>query len=175
MESSDIGEFRVDARPDEQLFHPIRNGACKVLVPFLLQLEVTEREVMRNPQAALQLLKELHALGVKLAMDDFGTGTSSLSLLREYPFDTIKIDRSFVQDLTTNRDVLAVIHATIGLIENLGMSSLAEGVEQFEQVAVLQSLGCRFAQGYFFSKPVTAAQAFDSEARVEHRQRLTAS
>lgn len=140
-----------------------------------LQLEVTEREVMRNPEAALVLLNELHELGVRLAMDDFGTGTSSLSLLREYPFDTIKIDRSFVKDLTTNRDVLAVIHATIGLIENLGMSSLAEGVEQFEQVAVLQSLGCRFAQGYFFSKPVTAAQAVESAARVEHRQRLAAS
>jgi diguanylate cyclase (GGDEF)-like protein/PAS domain S-box-containing protein len=140
-----------------------------------LQLEVTEREVMRNPAAALVLLNELHELGVKLAMDDFGTGTSSLSLLREYPFDTIKIDRSFVQDLTSNRDVLAVIHATIGLIENLGMCSLAEGVEQFEQVAVLQSLGCRFAQGYFFSKPVTAAQAFESVARIEHRQRMAAS
>ncbi len=95
-------------------------------------------------------------MGVKLAMDDFGTGTSSLSLLREYPFDTVKIDRAFLEDLTNNRDVLAVIHATISLVENLGMASLAEGVEQAAQVAVLQSLGCRYAQGYFFARPVAA-------------------
>ena len=116
-----------------------------------LQLEVTEREVMRNPEASLELMHELRRLGVQLAMDDFGTGTSSLAFLREYPFDTIKIDRSFVKDLTIGRDVLAVIHATISLIENFGMASLAEGVEQPAQLAVLQSLGCRYAQGYVFS------------------------
>ena len=126
------------------------------LPPHALQLEVTEREIMRNPEVALALMQELKAQGVKLAMDDFGTGTSSLGCLRNYPFDTIKIDRSFVQDVTVSADVLAVIHATINLVENLGMASLAEGVEDPGQVAVLQSLGCRFAQGYFFSRPVTA-------------------
>jgi EAL domain-containing protein (putative c-di-GMP-specific phosphodiesterase class I) len=89
-------------------------------------------------------------------MDDFGTGTSSLGLLRSYPFNTIKIDQSFVKDLTTSRDVLAVIHATINLVENLGMASLAEGVEEPAQVAILQSLGCRYAQGYLFSRPMTS-------------------
>ncbi|MDE1923860.1 MAG: EAL domain-containing protein, partial [Gammaproteobacteria bacterium] len=127
-----------------------------------LQLEVTEREVMRDPKASLALMGELRTLGVRLAMDDFGTGTSSLAFLRDYPFDTIKIDRSFVRDLNTNPDVLAVIHATVNLVENLGMASLAEGVEEASQVAVLQSLGCRYAQGYLFSRPVSAGRLLDS-------------
>ena len=125
-----------------------------------LQLEVTEREVMRNPEASLQLIQDLRELGIRLAMDGFGTGTSSLSCLRDYPFDVIKIDRSFVRDLAENPDVLAVIHATLTLVENLGMGSVAEGVEDATQVAVLQSLGCRFAQGYYFCRPVSAEQLF---------------
>jgi EAL domain-containing protein (putative c-di-GMP-specific phosphodiesterase class I) len=111
---------------------------------------------MRNPETSLAVMRELRRLGVRLAMDDFGTGTSSLRFLQEYPFDTIKIDRSFVKDLNAGADVLAVIHATVGLIENLGMASLAEGVEDRAQFAILQSLGCRFAQGYLFSRPVPA-------------------
>jgi diguanylate cyclase (GGDEF)-like protein/PAS domain S-box-containing protein len=131
-----------------------------------LQLEVTEREVMRNPDAARALLRELHDLGIRLAMDDFGTGTSSLSQLRGYDFDTIKIDRSFLQDLTSSDEVLAVIHATVNLIANLGMASLAEGVEEAAQVAVLQSLGCNHAQGYFFSRPVAAGAVLAAAARL---------
>jgi diguanylate cyclase (GGDEF)-like protein len=121
-----------------------------------LQLEVTERDVMRNPEEALLLMKDLRALGVKLAMDDFGTGTSSLGILRTYPFDTIKIDRSFVQGLVGSADVLAVIHATINLVEHLGMASLVEGIEEDAQVSVLLSIGCRFGQGFLFSRPVPA-------------------
>jgi diguanylate cyclase (GGDEF)-like protein/PAS domain S-box-containing protein len=132
------------------------------LPPECLQLEVTEREIMRNPEAAHALMLELQSMGVKLAMDDFGTGTSSLGFLRNYPFNTIKIDRSFVQDVTGNADVLAVIHATISLVENLGMASLAEGVENAAQIAVLQSLGCRYAQGYYFSRPVPGELLLDA-------------
>jgi diguanylate cyclase (GGDEF)-like protein/PAS domain S-box-containing protein len=124
------------------------------LPPGCLQLEVTEREVMRDPAASQALMLELRAIGVRLAMDDFGTGTSSLACLRDYPFDTIKIDRAFVSDLGANRDVLAVMHATTTLIENLGMVSVAEGVESPSQVAILQAVGCRYAQGYYFSPPV---------------------
>jgi EAL domain-containing protein (putative c-di-GMP-specific phosphodiesterase class I) len=123
-----------------------------------LQLEVTEREVMRDPHATLRLMHALRDMGVRLAMDDFGTGTSSLGCLREYPFDVIKIDRSFVHDISGNADVLAVIHATITLVENLGKMSVAEGVEKRDQVAVLQSLGCHYAQGYFFSRPLSEQQ-----------------
>jgi diguanylate cyclase (GGDEF)-like protein len=121
-----------------------------------LQLEVTEREVMRNPDAARDVLLELRASGIRLAMDDFGTGTSSLAALRDFPFDTIKIDRSFLINMNSNRDVMAVIRATVSLVENLGMSSLAEGVEAASQATVLQSLGCHYAQGYLFSRPVPA-------------------
>jgi diguanylate cyclase (GGDEF)-like protein len=130
-----------------------------------LQLEVTEREVMRDPENFHELMRGLQTLGIKIAMDDFGTGTSSLGLLRGYPFNTIKIDQSFVKDLTTSRDVLAVIHATISLVENLGMASLAEGVEEPAQVAILQSLGCRFAQGYLFSPPVAAGLLLTAMSR----------
>jgi predicted signal transduction protein with EAL and GGDEF domain len=129
-----------------------------------LQLEVTEREVMRNPEMFHELMHDLQGLGIKIAMDDFGTGTSSLGLLRSYPFNTIKIDQSFVKDLTTSRDVLAVIHATINLVENLGMASLAEGVEEPAQVAILQSLGCRYAQGYLFSRPMASELLLDAIA-----------
>jgi len=114
--------------------------------------------VMRDPQASHQLMQDLRELGVRLAMDDFGTGTSSLGCLRDYPFDVIKIERSFVHDVTENPDVLALIHATVTLVDNLGKSSVAEGVETAAQVAVLQSLGCRFAQGFYFSRPMETDQ-----------------
>ncbi len=144
------------------------------LSPQCLQLEITEREVMRNPEAALETLSALRGFGFKLAMDDFGTGTSSLGCLREYPFDTIKIDRTFLKDLTTNRDVLAVIHATLTLIANLGMAGVAEGVEESSQLAILQSLGCQYGQGYLFSRPVPADELLEAiEVRSESRQAVT--
>jgi diguanylate cyclase (GGDEF)-like protein len=124
------------------------------LSPGRLQLEITEREIMRDPEVARKLLRALGELGVKIAMDDFGTGNSSLGFLRNYPFDTIKIDRSFVHDLTGSPDGLAVLHAAVTLIENLGMKSVVEGVEELSQVAVLQSLGCRAAQGFWFGEAV---------------------
>ena len=132
--------------------------AAAGLPAHCLQLEVTEREVMRDPAASQQLMHALRKLGVRLAMDDFGTGTSSLACLRDYPFDVIKIDRSFIRDISTRADVLAVVHATLTLIANLGRETVAEGVEDASQVSALQSLGCRYAQGYYFAKPQTRAQ-----------------
>jgi EAL domain-containing protein (putative c-di-GMP-specific phosphodiesterase class I) len=150
-----------------------------------LQLEVTERNVMSDPEAALKLTRELKTLGVKLAMDDFGTGTSSLSVLRTFPFDVIKIDRSFVQGLETGADVRAVMHATIGLVERLGMSSLVEGIEETSQLAMVSSMGCALGQGWLFSAPVaarelpatadrlrTAAGFYDDETRRTQRLKL---
>jgi diguanylate cyclase (GGDEF)-like protein/PAS domain S-box-containing protein len=152
-----VNVSRAELALGERLLERLRQCLEETgLSPDSLQLEVTEREVMRDPTASLALMERLRALGVRLAMDDFGTGTSSLACLRQYPFDVIKIDRSFVHDLAENPDVLAVIHATITLVENLGKASVAEGVEEAAQVAVLQSLGCRFAQGYYFSRPVSA-------------------
>jgi diguanylate cyclase (GGDEF)-like protein/PAS domain S-box-containing protein len=136
------------------------------LTPESLQLEVTEREVMRDPAASLALMHQLRETGVRLAMDDFGTGTSSLGCLRDYPFDVIKIDRSFVTGLAAGPDTLAVIHATITLVENLGKSSIAEGVETAEQLAILQSLGCHYAQGYFLGYPLPESEVVETERTV---------
>ena len=119
-----------------------------------LQLEVTEREVMREPAAARGLMLKLRGLGVKLAMDDFGTGASSLGCLRDYPFDVIKIDKSFIDDLGDSAAMLAVLHGTVSVIHNLGMTSVAEGVEDAMQLGALQSMGCLLGQGYLFSRPV---------------------
>jgi EAL domain-containing protein (putative c-di-GMP-specific phosphodiesterase class I) len=152
-----VNVSRAELTLGGQLLDQLQATLSRVgLPPHCLQLEVTEREVMRNPEVFYKLMLELKDTGIKIAMDDFGTGTSSLGFLRSYPFDTIKIDQSFVKDLCSSRDVLAVNHAIVNLVENLGMASLAEGVEEPAQVAILQSLGCRFAQGYLFSRPVTA-------------------
>jgi EAL domain-containing protein (putative c-di-GMP-specific phosphodiesterase class I) len=161
-----VNVSRAELALGQRLLDQVRDTLKRVDLPAeCLQLEVTEREIMRHPEAAQVLMGDLQRLGVKLAMDDFGTGTSSLGVLRNFPFNTIKIDRTFAQDVSGRLDVLAVMHASINLVENLGMVSVAEGVEDANQVAVLQSLGCRCAQGYLFSRPVPAdqlLQALDS-------------
>ena len=169
---------RAELTLGKALLDQLRETLDSAALPaHCLQLEITEREVMRQPESAHKLLKELQSLGVQIAMDDFGTGTSSLGVLRNFSFNTIKIDRAFVQDLsTTTHQVLAVMHATISLVENLGMASLAEGVEQPAQVAILQSLGCRYAQGYLFSRPVPAERLLEAlgaralELKEQHPQ-----
>jgi len=158
-DSISVNVSRAELALGHRLVEQIGNMLERVGLPAKrLQIEVTEREVMRDPSGARTVLLELQRLGVRLAMDDFGTGTSSLSLLRDYPFDAIKIDRSFVEGLSSRSDVLAVIHATVTLVENLGMVSVAEGVEEDAQVAILQSMGCRYAQGYLFSAPLPAEE-----------------
>jgi diguanylate cyclase (GGDEF)-like protein/PAS domain S-box-containing protein len=166
-QSVSVNISRAELALGHRLLGRVRETLASTGLPaHCLQLEVTEREVMRDPGASLTLMHELRALGVRLAMDDFGTGTSSLGCLRDYPFDVIKIDRSFVEGVAGNPDVLAVIHATLTLVENLGKGSVAEGVEDAAQVAVLQSLGCRYAQGYYFSRPVSSEQLPGSGATV---------
>jgi len=156
-ETISVNISRAELALGDRLLARVRDTLDSTGLPaHCLQLEVTEREVMRDPESTLALMHALRGLGVSLAMDDFGTGTSSLACLRDYPFDVIKIDRSFVRDLAVSADVLAVIHATLTLVENLGKASVAEGVEDAVQVAILQSLGCRFAQGYHFAHPQPA-------------------
>ena len=123
-----------------------------------LQLEITETVMMQNTFNTLATLQKLRGLGVQIALDDFGTGYSSLSYLRSFPFDKIKIDRSFVQDLSTSREPIAIVHAVAGLAKSLNMVSTAEGVETQEQRDALQSLGCVEMQGYLFSRPRPADQ-----------------
>jgi len=122
-----------------------------------LELEITESVLLQDSDATLAKLHSLRESGVKISMDDFGTGYSSLSYLRSFPFDRIKIDRSFVNELATRDDSMAIVRAVTGLGKSLGISTTAEGVETKEQLALLRSEGCTDAQGYLFSAPRPAA------------------
>ena len=123
------------------------------LSPRRLELEITESVMLQDDMTNLTILQDLHTTGVQISMDDFGTGYSSLSYLRRFPFDKIKIDQSFVRDLSSDRDNLAIVKAAIGLGRALGMTVLAEGVETAEQVAILTAEGCHELQGYHLGRP----------------------
>jgi diguanylate cyclase (GGDEF)-like protein len=119
-----------------------------------LELEITESLLLADSAATLSILHALRAKGIRISMDDFGTGYSSLSYLRSFPFDKIKIDRSFMRDLDSQGDSLAIIKAVIGLGQSLGMATTAEGVETQEQLDAVRAQGCNEVQGFLFSPPV---------------------
>jgi diguanylate cyclase (GGDEF)-like protein len=123
-----------------------------------LVLEITESVLLRDNDGALDILHQFRGLGIRIAMDDFGTGYSSLGYLRSFPFDKIKIDQSFIRDLATKDDSLAIVRAVVGLSSSLGITSTAEGVETKDQLARLTSEGCDEIQGYLFSRPRPAAE-----------------
>ncbi|SDR37415.1 PAS domain S-box-containing protein/diguanylate cyclase (GGDEF) domain-containing protein [Rhizobiales bacterium GAS113] len=123
-----------------------------------LELEVTESVLLHENDTTLSVLHQLRALGVRIAMDDFGTGYSSLSYLRKFPFDKIKIDRSFVSDMTGDADCAAIIRAVVGLAEGLHMTTTAEGVETQDQLERLRAEGYVEGQGYFFSRPMPVGE-----------------
>jgi EAL domain-containing protein (putative c-di-GMP-specific phosphodiesterase class I) len=124
------------------------------LPPAALRLEITETAVMEDPETALTMLRRLHEMGVGLKLDDFGTGYSSLSQLRSFPFNKIKIDRSFIADLDTDDDAAAVLRAITALGAELRMSTIAEGVETAGQAARVAADGCTYIQGYLLSRPM---------------------
>lgn len=124
-----------------------------------LRLEITESALMTNAEIAADLLLDLKGLGVGLSLDDFGTGYSSLSYLNRFPFDTLKVDRSFVHDLGSNAESLKIVHIITQLAATLGLSVIAEGVETEGQLAELSALGCHYAQGFLFSKALPASEA----------------
>lgn len=119
-----------------------------------LKLEVTESCLVEDSISTIAILKELKALGIEFSLDDFGTGYSSLSYLHQFPFDTLKIDRSFVNSIEGNSEKLGIIRAIITLARNLGMDTIAEGIETINQLNQLKTLKCQYAQGYFLSKPL---------------------
>ena len=131
--------------------------AASALDPADLELEITE-SIMVEEQIVIDTLRELDALGVHFSIDDFGTGYSSLSYLKRLPIDTLKIDRSFVMDIPGNTDDAAIAQAIVAMAHSLGMRVVAEGVESLEQNRFLHSNGCDAMQGYFFSKPLPAAE-----------------
>jgi diguanylate cyclase (GGDEF)-like protein len=137
-----------------------------------LELEITESVLLQNSEATLQVLHELRGFGVRISLDDFGTGYSSLSYLRSFPFDKIKIDRSFVTELATREESMAIVRAVTGLGKSLGIVTTAEGVETDAQFELLRREGCTQAQGYLFSRPRPAADV--EEMLTQPRQRLSA-
>jgi diguanylate cyclase (GGDEF)-like protein/PAS domain S-box-containing protein len=123
-----------------------------------LELEITETVLMHDTQANLAVLHQLRALGIRIALDDFGTGYSSLNYLRSFPFDKIKIDRCFVDEVDSRDDNRAIVRAVTGLATTLGMVTTAEGVERADQLEELRREGCTEVQGYYFSRPVPVGQ-----------------
>ena len=138
------------------------------LDPVFLELEITESTVMHDSEAAIGTLRALKKLGVTLSVDDFGTGYSSLSYLKLFPIDVLKIDRSFVCDVTTDPDDAAIVRAIVTLAHSLGLTVVAEGVEEVAQAAFLRHVKCNELQGYYFSRPLPA-EAVERLLRGERR------
>jgi EAL domain-containing protein (putative c-di-GMP-specific phosphodiesterase class I) len=123
-----------------------------------LELEITESLFLAETEANLAILHQLRGLGISISMDDFGTGYSSLSYLRSFPFDKIKIDRSFVKDLAERSDCVAIVRAISGLGRSLNITTTAEGVETMDQLDWLRAEGCNQVQGFLFSAARPAAE-----------------
>jgi EAL domain-containing protein (putative c-di-GMP-specific phosphodiesterase class I) len=126
--------------------------------PSLLELEVTESSVMEKGEAAIRALHDLKAMGVRLSIDDFGTGYSSLSYLKRFPIDALKVDKSFVHDITSDQDDAAITSAIIAMGHSLRLTIIAEGVETEEQLAFLRERECDKVQGYLFGRPMPAGE-----------------
>jgi diguanylate cyclase (GGDEF)-like protein len=139
---------------------------ASALWPERLELEITEAILLEDTEATLATLRELHGLGLRIAMDDFGTGYSSLGYLLRFPFDRIKIDQSFVRDLGTRRDCSAILSAVAALSSELGMQTTVEGVETQQQFDAIAALGFSEAQGYLFSKAVPVSHVPDLLSRM---------
>jgi diguanylate cyclase (GGDEF)-like protein len=142
--------------------------AASGFLPGRLELEITESILMQSNESCVRMLHQLRALGVRIAMDDFGTGYSSLSYLRSFPFDRIKIDRSFVREMTHNGECAAIVRAIVQLGATLGIATIAEGVETREQLEAVRAQGCNEVQGFFFGRPRPGAEIVDlfPDARI---------
>jgi diguanylate cyclase (GGDEF)-like protein len=135
--------------------------AASGLAARRLELEITETTLLRDDEKTLEVLRELCDLGVRISLDDFGTGFASLSYLRSFPFHKIKIDRMFVKELPESEDCTAIVSAITAMAKLMNMSVVAEGVERVEQLNAVISAGCSFVQGYYFSPPVPGADVDD--------------
>ena len=147
--------------------------ASSGIAPNRLELEITESIFIAQVEKTMAILHKLRDLGVRIALDDFGTGYSSLSYLRSFPFDKVKIDRSFVTDLASGENGHAIIRAITTLAEALGMETLAEGVEDEQQLEILRREGCRSIQGFLLSRPMSARQ-LQAWTAADYRQAISA-
>ncbi|MEM7493971.1 MAG: GGDEF domain-containing phosphodiesterase [Pseudomonadota bacterium] len=144
---------------DPHLSQMILQGIAESgLPPRHLELEITESVAVQRPEAVRAILSPLRRLGVRLAVDDFGTGHSNLAILTQFKFDTFKIDRSFIQDTPHDAQATAIVDMMLGMARSLGMDIVGEGIETAQQAEHLALRGCHIGQGYFFSKPVTVDQ-----------------
>ena len=139
------------ARPTERLLALLERSGCD---PNLIGIEITETAILPDVDAAAREIAEARRVGIKVALDDFGTGHSSLTLLRSLPIDKVKIDQTFVRELTRDARVVAIVRSVINLAGDLGLEVVAEGVETAEQARLLGELGCNFAQGYLWARAV---------------------
>jgi EAL domain-containing protein (putative c-di-GMP-specific phosphodiesterase class I) len=153
------------------LFNHIKTAlAVSGLSPDRLELEVTESLLLSDVETTITTLHRLRAIGVRICMDDFGTGYSSLSYLRSFPFDKIKIDQSFVKELSAKEDSRAIVNAVIGLGRSLGMTTTAEGIETEAQLDLVRRQGCTEVQGFLLSPPLNGAsiaQLFAKSANMD--------
>ena len=124
--------------------------------PSLINVEITESVLMRNAEQVVGILRGLRRIGIRLSVDDFGTGYSSLAYLRSFPLDSLKVDRTFISDVTTNADAASIVQAVISMAHHLRLKVIAEGVETADQAAFLAASGCEEMQGYYFSRPADA-------------------
>jgi EAL domain-containing protein (putative c-di-GMP-specific phosphodiesterase class I) len=129
--------------------------------PEYLELEITEGQIMSNPQKSIKVLHEISDIGIELAIDDFGTGYSSLAYLKKLPIDKLKIDQAFIRELPSDEEDAAIAKAVIALAHSLNLKVIAEGVESKEQRDFLLENGCENCQGYFYSKPLPAKEFED--------------
>jgi len=141
----------------------LSDSICRILEEYQLtperfELEITETVIMQDGELALGTLQALSERGFRLSIDDFGTGYSSLAYLKRFPVDTLKIDRSFITDMTSNDNDRAIVTAIMALANSLRLQVIAEGVETCAQFEALTALNCDFAQGYFMAKPMPAEQ-----------------
>jgi diguanylate cyclase (GGDEF)-like protein len=176
------GDFKVAVNLSPVQFRnsglvPVVVGALAVsgLPGRRLELEITETTLLQDSEATLGMLYQLRELGVCIAMDDFGTGYSSLSYLQSFPFDRIKIDRSFIKDIGDSPGSLNIVRAVAAMAKGLGMATTAEGVETQDQLASVASEGCTEMQGYLFSKPLPADRIEELYFAEHRRKAVTAA
>lgn len=153
------------AEPDfvEQVKHIVEDTKIN---PMMLELEITEMSMIDYNEGLTEKIQALKDMGITIAIDDFGTGYSSLSYLRDFPVNSLKIDRTFIQDLTKDESGVAMVSAIISLAHALGLDVVAEGVEKQEELAILKQQNCEYVQGYYFSKPLSVA---DFEKKISDK------
>jgi EAL domain-containing protein (putative c-di-GMP-specific phosphodiesterase class I) len=137
------------------------------LTPEAIAIEITEGVLMHDLSVAQSWIEKLRAAGLRIFLDDFGTGYSSLSYLKRFQMDTVKVDKSFIIDMNADNNDRTLVDAIITMAGSLGMNVVAEGIEDASQLALLREMGCGYGQGYFFSRPIPAADFVPTAMRIE--------